>query len=418
MASFDTHSHCAHCREKGKGTDFCVENPQSSDCQICNAFTSDQRQQLTTPSYRLKKEKREEKKLQAPPPQDNEELVEPSNVSVIGAVDNQGSVKLPVSAPPPDKKPKKYTKKDKSPSKASKPQSQTSADVKIAELDSKWLERFNRLEALIMAKSFEPTVSANVKVTSTHSPPSTVKNVSEPFIRPSTSTTLPGSGFSAEKHQPTSKAVTSRRTSTSKFPGTGSSAITHQPASQTKANRPTPAVETSTNPSTQTQSTGKYEAHRPHLDRPSATDRPLSSEPADTSSPALHRSRRDSISSLSSDASSNLSNRPPLDLYTEEGGLSEDPDQTVGNQDQPVFEEQNYRETMQGIRSYMGWSHIPEVDNTAATSDNNPFARPKTVTPGKVSVTMPTEERLCKKLGNLNLTLWRVIPHVAQRPVA
>ena len=123
-----------------------------------------------------------------------------------------------------------------------------------------------------------------MKVTLTHSPPSTVENVSEPFIRPSTSTTLLGSGFSAKKHQPTSKAVTSRQTSTTKFPGTGSSAnkhqlasqtktsqptsttkflgqgssaITHQPTSQTKANRPTPAVDTNTDPSTQAQSTGK-----------------------------------------------------------------------------------------------------------------------------------------------------------------
>ena len=60
---------------------------------------------------------------------------------------------------------------------------------------------------------------------------------------------------------------------------------------------------------------------------------------------------------------------------------------------------------MQGIRSYLGWSHIPEVDNTTATSDDNPFAGPKTVTPGKVSVRMPTEEWLCKKLGKLNLTI-------------
>ena len=149
-------------------------------------------------------------------------------------MDNQGSVKSPVSAPPSDKKPKKDTKKEKSPSsKASKPQSQASADVKIAELDSKWSERFNHSEALIMAKSFEPTFSVNVKVTPTHSPPSTVENVSEPFIRLSTSITLPGSGFSAEKHQPTSTAVTSKQTSTTKFPGTGSSASKHQPASQT-----------------------------------------------------------------------------------------------------------------------------------------------------------------------------------------
>ena len=69
----------------------------------------------------------------------------------------------------------------------------------------------------------------------------------------------------------------------------------------------------------------------------------MSSEPADTGSPALHRSRRDSISSLSSDAGSAMSDRPTLDLYTEEGELSEDPDQTVADQDQPVSEEQNYR---------------------------------------------------------------------------
>ena len=71
----------------------------------------------------------------------------------------------PPPPPPPDKKPKKDakkdTKKEKSPpTKASKPQSQASTDVEIAELDNKWSERFNRLEALIMAKSFEPTCSA------------------------------------------------------------------------------------------------------------------------------------------------------------------------------------------------------------------------------------------------------------------
>ena len=63
MATFDTHSHCARCRDKGKGKDFCVENPQSSDCQICKSFTPEQHQQLATPSYKIKKEKREAKKL-------------------------------------------------------------------------------------------------------------------------------------------------------------------------------------------------------------------------------------------------------------------------------------------------------------------------------------------------------------------
>ena len=125
----------------------------------------------------------------------------------------------------------------------------------------------------------------------------------------------------------------------------------HQPTSQTKFNRPTPT--------TDPHSTREGDINRPYSDRPAATDRPLSSEPADTGSPALRRSRRDSISSLSSEAGS-MSDNPPLDLYTEEVELSEDQDQPVTDPDQPVSEEQNYRDTMQGIRSFMGWSHIPD----------------------------------------------------------
>ena len=317
MANFDSHLYCARCREKGKGSDSCVKNPQSNDCQICIAFSEEQCQQLATPSYRLKKEKWEAKKLVTTPPKDSEELVDPSNVSVIGAVDSQGSVKSPVSAPPPDKKPKKESKKDNRkekspPAKASKSNSQVSTDTKIAELDDKWSEHFNRLEALILAKNFEPTFSANVKVTPTHSPPSSVENVSEPFIRPSTSSTLLGNGFSAEKHQPTSKAVTDKQTSSCKFPGTGFSASKHQPASQTKSSRPTsttkfPGQGSSASvhqPASQTKTSQPTPAMDSADNRPSVTDRPLSSEPADTGSPAMHRSRRDNISSLSSDAGS------------------------------------------------------------------------------------------------------------------
>ena len=426
MANFDTHSHCARCRDKGKGKEPCVSDPQTSDCQICNSLTSEQLQQLSTPSYKLKKEKREAKLSDSTHSQDSEQLVDPSSVSVIGVVDGQGSLKSPAPVPPPDKKPKKDNKTSKKEKSPSTKMSKHSTDEKFAEMDSKWSEHFSRLEALIMAKSFEPTFSSKVKVTPTHSPPHDVGNTTEPFIRPSTSK-LTGTGFSAAKHQPTSQAVTSQQASTTKFPGTGSSANKHQPASQTNShrptstarftgkgssaivhqptsqaqvNRPTPA----TDPSTDLHSAREGDINRPYSDRPTATNRPLSSEPADTGSPALHRSRRDSISSLSSEAGS-TSDNPPLDLYTEEGELSEDPDQPVPDPDQPVSEEQNYRDTMQGIRSFMGWSHIPELDNTASTSDDNPFAGPKTVTPGKVSVKMPTEDWLCRKLAKLNLTL-------------
>ena len=146
MANFDSHAFCARCREKGKGTDDdCVKNPQTSDCKICNAFSEEQRLQLATPSYRIKKEKREAKKLEATPTKDNEDLFDPASVSIIGPIDKSSSSKASsskptVEAPPPDKKikkdSKKVGKKDKSPSTTvSKP---PSADDKITDLDSKW----------------------------------------------------------------------------------------------------------------------------------------------------------------------------------------------------------------------------------------------------------------------------------------
>ena len=97
---------------------------------------------------------------------------------------------------------------------------------------------------------------------------------------------------------------------------------------------------------------------------------------------------------------------PPVDIFVEKGELSnQDPDATVTDPNQTLSEEQNYRETMKGIRSYkLGWSHIPDMDNTASAEDN-PFASPKSQPSGKVSVCMPTDDWLCNKLKKLNLTL-------------
>ena len=60
MAGFDPHSVCARCRDKKKGWDPCVENPEK-DCKLCLALTPEQLNQLSTPSYKLKKEKRDAK---------------------------------------------------------------------------------------------------------------------------------------------------------------------------------------------------------------------------------------------------------------------------------------------------------------------------------------------------------------------
>ena len=65
--------------------------------------------------------------------------------------------------------------------------------------------------------------------------------------------------------------------------------------------------------------------------------------------------------------------------------MSDELDATVTDPDQSLSEEQSYRETMRGIQSFMGWTHIPDMDTTAGSSDNNPFAGPRLQTPGKVS---------------------------------
>ena len=97
MASFDSHSFCARCREKGKGSDPCV---LKNDCNSCNILSEDQRLQLSTPSYRLKKEKRDLKKSADTPNKDSSSssLIDPSSVMVVGVVDDQGIVKSPGSS--------------------------------------------------------------------------------------------------------------------------------------------------------------------------------------------------------------------------------------------------------------------------------------------------------------------------------
>ena len=57
---------------------------------------------------------------------------------------------------------------------------------------------------------------------------------------------------------------------------------------------------------------------------------------------------------------------------------------------------------MQGVRSFMGWSHILDVDSALSSSEDNPFAAPKQQPSGKISVNLPTDNWLCRKMDRLN----------------
>ena len=134
--------------------------------------------QISTPSYKIKKEKREAKRLDSTQPTDD--LVDPSSVSVIGVVSGPSADKSPV---PPEKKPKK-DKPSTKPKKSSSALSSATED-KFTALEDKWADRFNRLEALLLARSMEPTFSSYVRVAPDHPPPGNVARDSEPFFQPS-----------------------------------------------------------------------------------------------------------------------------------------------------------------------------------------------------------------------------------------
>ena len=107
---------------------------------------------------------------------------------------------------------------------------------------------------------------------------------------------------------------------------------------------------------------------------------------------------------MDTDSESDFSDGRPVDIFVEEGELSNhDPDATVTDPDQTLSEEQNYRETMRGIRSYIGWSHIPDLDNTGSAAEDNPFAGPKSQPTAKVSVYMPADDWLCNNMKKLTL---------------
>ena len=424
MAGFDGHAFCARCREKGKGEEPCIANKDTTDCKFCNLLTPEQRAQISTPSYKIKKEKREAKRLDNPTPTEEIGLVDPASVSVIGAVGE--SVASPSTSIPPEKK----AKKDKPTSKAKKSAS-SSADDRISALDLKWSDRFNRLEALLMAKSLEPSFSADVRVTPKHSPPANVSKDSEPFFQPTNllgvssqctgpdtvAALQPSAGkLPTDKNSQTSSTRTGPDVIASKQKSAGKQKVETLPA-QTASGRTGPDVASSKHKSTgkphsdshRTASSSAQKTSKVLSDRP-GSDRPSSASHTGSESPTLHKSSgRDSISSMDSDVEStgNLSDVPPLEIFVDEGELSDD--QELTEQDTPTSEEQTYRETMRGIRAFMGWSHVPEIDSSNP-SDDNPFAGPKAPAPSKIAVHMPTEEWLCKKLSKLNITLMEGYP--------
>ena len=153
------------------------------------------------------------------------------------------------------------------------------------------------MEALLLAKTVDrpqdPTFGT-VKVAPTHTLPASVVR-SDPFLKPQ------------------------------------SSLVTDRPAADS------PTTDPSQHMSTKVPSSSQPEPAAAHT-----SQRQLSS--------AFDTSRKETSSPSDSDADSLSSDRPALDIFPEEGELSEDQEANLSDHDQSLSEEQSYRETMRGIR--------------------------------------------------------------------
>ena len=157
MASFDSHSHCARCRDKGLGEDPCVSK---LPCEHCELLTPEQVILLATPTYKLRKEKAKSK----------DTLIDPSTVTVVAQVESQ----------------------DNEPAISSHNSSvefalpQPTFRKELQELDEKWSVRMACLEAMLtigQRPASQPSFSP-VKAPVTHKPPTGVLSYN-PFLLPS-----------------------------------------------------------------------------------------------------------------------------------------------------------------------------------------------------------------------------------------
>ena len=71
---------------------------------------------------------------------------------------------------------------------------------------------------------------------------------------------------------------------------------------------------------------------------------------------------------------------------------------------QELSEEASYRETIRGMRYFMGWHQIPEF-NSVSSADDNLFASFRVQPIGKVSVKLPIDDWLCRKMEKFSITI-------------
>ena len=387
MAAFDLHEKCARCRDKKMGEDPCVKG---LECVICEGFSNSQQQTLSTPAYKIRKDRK------------SGALVSPKDVTVISSVEMEGHASPP-SAQVSAHAPAPSTSSDSSVSFV------TSAQLEA--MSDKWTEHFARFEALLsrgnvfsMPKS-SATVSAHpvlsdkpfidpsarptgpvvnpaeqdLKVTKTDakkkkaSKPKTVKAKSTSSAQPVPASTIPGPGDAVQEpvFQPVSSFDTSLADQTVQATGQSASRISSGPQAVHESFVTGPDVEYDVAPSSLAGAGSNPLPEQVYRDPP--------------------------VQDISDDGLSDEDNS-----LVEEGEVSSD---NLEKQEQT--EDMTFRETVRSVRSFMGWDYIPVFESDLAEPDksNNPWRGKHPRKPARISVAMPPDDWLCQKLEKLNTTV-------------
>ena len=170
MANFDLHDKCARCREKLIGENDCV---LKKPCKICDGFSESQRELLSTPTYRIRKDKKAGL------------LVSPKEVTVLSTVDSEPTFQSPSGAMAqvlahPSTDPPSIA------SSSSSRQSSYVTSEQFSAMSDKWAEQFARMEALLSRGNIFSTLVSAVKPIDTQPLISTT-----PFVPPTTCPTGP-----------------------------------------------------------------------------------------------------------------------------------------------------------------------------------------------------------------------------------
>ena len=62
------------------------------------------------------------------------------------------------------------------------------------------------------------------------------------------------------------------------------------------------------------------------------------------------------------------------------------------------------------MRSFMGWKQVPEFESSSSSLDDNSFAVTTTQPTTKVSVKLPSDELLCRRIKKLNINVTEGYP--------